>query len=209
MLKFKENINEVGIDEAGRGPLLGRVYAGAVIWGDIEKPDFIKDSKKLSKKKRKIAFEWIKENVLDWSIGYATEKEVDDINILEATKLAFIRAIKNLKMEPQNIIIDGVGWEKKRKEPDKICLSTQLNLPISSIVKGDNKLCSIAAASIIAKEYHDNYIKKLCEDNIDLHKKYDLLKNMGYGTKKHIAGIRQYGICEIHRKTFISKKIKP
>jgi ribonuclease HII len=189
---------EIGIDEAGRGPLIGRVYAGAVIWGK-NTPDnlIINDSKKLSAKKRGIALEWIKSNVQAWGVGYAEPEEIDKINILEATKLAMDRAIQNLisnfNIDKNNIslIIDGTGWEKKFKDYN-----------VKSFVKGDGKYISIAAASIIAKEYHDEYIKELCLSNIELNEKYDLLSNMGYGTKKHLLGIEKHGNSSFHRKSF-------
>ena len=189
---------EIGIDEAGRGPLIGRVYAGAVIWGkDTLDNPIINDSKKLSAKKRKIALDWIKQNVKAWGVGYAEPKEIDQINILEATKLAMQRAIDNLRtnynLQNENIslIIDGTGWENKFT-----------NYNVKSFVKGDSKYLSIAAASIIAKEYHDDYIKDLCTTNPDLDKKYNLLSNMGYGTKKHFLGLEQYGNSTFHRLTF-------
>lgn len=189
---------EIGIDEAGRGPLIGRVYAGAVIWGkDTPINSIINDSKKLTPKKRGIALEWIKLNVQAWGVGYAESFEIDKINILEATKLAMDRAIENLinkfNLNEQSItlIIDGTGWEKKFK-----------NYNINSIIKGDCKYLSIAAASIIAKEYHDDYIKNLCILNSDLDEKYNLLSNMGYGTKKHLLGLEKYGNSEFHRKSF-------
>jgi ribonuclease HII len=164
-----------------------------VIWqDDIEPPYFIKDSKKLSPKKRKIALEWIKNNIKYYSYGFATNEEIDNINILEATKLAMTRAIENINKLSDiesNLIIDGIGWEKKFNN-------------VTSIVKGDSKYYSIAAASIIAKEYHDQHIKDLCSDDIELDNKYDLLKNMGYPTKKHIEGIKKYGYSKYHRLTF-------
>ena len=189
---------EIGIDEAGRGPLIGRVYAGAVIWGK-ETPlnSIINDSKKLSAKKRAIALEWIKTNVKAYGVGWADHKEIDKINILEATKLAMDRAIQNLitnfnlNNQSLTLIIDGTGWEKKFS-----------NYNVKSIIKGDSKYMSIAAASILAKEYHDEYIKELCLTNPELNEKYDLLSNMGYGTKKHLLGIQNYGNSEYHRKTF-------
>jgi len=189
---------EIGIDEAGRGPLIGRVYAGAVIWGTNTKDnELIIDSKKLSAKKRAEALKWIKSNVLAWGVGYAEPEEIDQINILEATKLAMDRAIENLKNsfnlnQPlDKLIIDGVGWEKKFT-----------NYQVKSVVKGDSKYLSIAAASIIAKEYHDEHIKQLCSENQDLHIKYDLENNMGYGTKKHLDGLNIYGNSKFHRKSF-------
>jgi len=189
---------EIGIDEAGRGPLLGRVYAAAVIWNESLNNDLIKDSKKLTPKKRNIAFEWIKNN-LKYGIGWAESSEIDEINILEATKLAMTRAIENisLNLETNNytLLIDGSGWENK------------FNYPTKSIIKGDNKYYAIAGASILAKESHDIYIKDLCNEFPDLHEKYNLLSNMGYGTKHHIEGIKSHGYSIYHRKSFKLKKI--
>lgn len=195
MLKFKNNINEIGLDEAGRGPLLGRVYAGAVIWDDTLDNNIINDSKKLTSKKRKIALKWIEDNIKYWGVGYADEKEIDKINILNATKLAMDRAIDNLKTKIDHnieyLLIDGSGWEKKFK-----------NYQVESIVRGDSKYLSIAAASIIAKEYHDMYICDLINLDPTLDYKYGLSTNMGYPTKKHFDGIKEYGITEYHRKSF-------
>ena len=184
----------IGIDEAGRGPLIGRVYAGAVIIdkdidNDINK--IITDSKKLSKKKRNIAFEYIINN-LKYGIGYANENEIDKINILNATKLAMERAIENItnkyNIKEYKLMIDGCYWEKYFDN-------------CQSIIKGDLKIKEISAASIIAKEFHDKYIIELCNDNPELNEKYDLIKNMGYGTKKHIEGINNYGIRKYHCKS--------
>ena len=187
--------NEIGIDEAGRGCLMGRVYAGCVIWDNNKKNSDIKDSKKLSRKKRNKAFEWIKTN-LKWGVGFADELEVDKINILNATKLAMKRSLENLKnkyninLNDYIILIDGVGFDN---------LITKNTI---SIKDGDNKYYSIAGGSIIAKESHDDYIKDLCKNNIYLVEKYNLNNNMGYGTKKHMEGIEKYGISCFHRKTF-------
>jgi len=186
-----KKIIEVGLDEAGRGPLIGRVYAAVVNWGDTPDNINVNDSKKLSAKKRGEVLEWIKINVDEWAVGYAEPEEIDTINILEATKLAMTRALEQLKFKPDYVIIDGVGWEKKFPE-----------YKLTSIVKGDSKFYSIAAASILAKEYHDDYIKKICLENPDLDEKYGLLSNMGYGTKKHIDGIHKYGLSKFHRKSF-------
>ena len=190
---------EIGIDEAGRGPLIGRVYAGAVIWGsNTTNCDLIMDSKKLSPKKRAKALEWIYKNVIAWGVGWAEPAEIDQINILEATKKAMERAIENLKSKKYfdnqqiTLLIDGIGWEKKFSDYKNI----------KSIVKGDSTYLSIAAASIIAKEHHDKYISNLCEEFPGLNEKYNLLSNMGYGTKKHIDGIKIHGNSDFHRKTF-------
>ena len=197
MLQYKNNIMEIGLDEAGRGPLLGRVYAGAVIWPNNTEYEYIMDSKKLTSKKRQIAMKYITDNVQYWGVGYADEKEIDKINILNATKLAMDRAIENLLHKTNNtpvvhnLIIDGSGWDNKFK-----------NYKVESIVKGDNLYYSIAAASIIAKEHHDNHIKELVASDITLNEKYSLSSNMGYPTKKHIDGIKKYGSSIYHRKTF-------
>lgn len=209
---------EIGVDEAGRGPLLGRVYAGAVIWGsnttgskstdskstdsnttesNTTDYDLIIDSKKLTAKKRAKALEWIYKNVKAWGVGWADPSEIDQINILEATKKAMDRAIENLKSKLNidsnqiTLLIDGTGWEKKFNEYN-----------VKSIIKGDSTYLSIAAASIIAKEHHDKYINDLCNEFQDLDEKYDLKNNMGYGTKKHLDGILSHGNSQFHRKTF-------
>ncbi len=202
MQKFKNNINEIGLDEAGRGPLIGRVYAGAVIWDNDKECPLITDSKKLTPKKRQLALQWIKDNIKYWGVGYADEKEIDKINILNATKLAMDRAIEDLltkgfskgnkyNNEITYLLIDGTGWEKKFK-----------NYEVESIVKGDSIYYSIAAASIIAKEYHDMHIHELISIDPSLDEKYSLSSNMGYPTVKHFDGIKKYGASEYHRKSF-------
>jgi ribonuclease HII len=200
MLSRHCDYNEIGIDEAGRGPLIGRVYAGAVIWGENIKMDDkikIKDSKKLSAKKRKIALEWIKANVTAWGVGYSEPEEIDSMNILKATKLAMDRAISDLisktDINPTILLIDGIGWGN---------MFYDSNYTVNSVIKGDETYYSVSAASIIAKEYHDEYILQLCKDNPELDTMYSLSKNMGYGTKKHIDGIYKNGISKYHRKSF-------
>lgn len=185
----------IGIDEAGRGPLIGRVYAGAVIIDkDIDDNinNIITDSKKMSKKKRGIAYEYIVNN-LKYGVGYSDEKEIDQINILQATRKAMERAIEDIvekyNVKEYKLLIDGCYWEKYFDNCE-------------SIIKGDLKVKEISAASIIAKESHDKHIMELCNENPELNEKYDLLKNMGYGTKKHMEGIKEYGTSEFHRKSF-------
>lgn len=189
--EIKKNEIEVGLDEAGRGPLIGRVYAAVVNWGDTPINESVMDSKKMSPKKRKEVLEWIQKNVDEWAVGFAEPTEIDSINILEATKLAMTRALEQLDNKPDYLIIDGIGWEKKFPSYNT-----------KSIVKGDANYYSIAAASIIAKEYHDDHIKKICKTNPELVEKYDLLNNMGYGTAKHIEGIKKHGLSKYHRQTF-------
>ena len=191
ILDKNKEILEVGLDEAGRGPLIGRVYAAVVNWGDTEINLNVKDSKKLSSKKRAEVLKWIQENVDEWSVAWAEPEEIDSINILEATKLAMDRAIDQLTLKPTHLLIDGVGWENKFK-----------NYKVQSIVKGDNKFYSIAAASILAKVEHDKYIKEMCANFPKLDIYYGLLSNKGYGTSKHIEGIKKYGISKWHRTTY-------
>ena len=181
---------EVGIDEAGRGPLIGRVYAAAVIWPkDLDNPE-IKDSKKISSKKRKELRQWIEENVIDFGIGYSEPEEIDQINILQATFRAMHMALNKLTVKPNSILVDGNKFKKYH------------NIKHQCIIKGDTKFYSISAASILAKEYHDLYIKELCLKNPELDTNYKLLSNMGYGTKDHINGIEEYGVTQFHRKSF-------
>jgi len=202
MENFKENKNEIGIDEAGRGPFFGPVYAAAVIWGDAPDSELIKDSKKLSKKKRGEAAQWIKDNIKFSGIGYCSSQEIDEFGIVNATKIAMERAINNIEEkyllfnEKNTLLIDGIGWEK-----------IEFNIKpkdfnIISIIKGDSKYRNIAAASILAKEAHDLHIDELCNNNEGFDQKYDLLSNKGYGTKKHIDGIKKHGLSEFHRHSF-------
>jgi ribonuclease HII len=191
MKTFFLNCNEVGTDEAGRGTLIGNVYAGAVIWDNSKTCELIKDSKKITPQKRNIARKWIEEN-LKFGIGFATNEEVDEINILNASHLAMHRAIQNLidkyKINIEHIIIDGNSFKKFN------------NVSHHCIIKGDDKFLSIASASILAKEYHDDHIREICKKyNLS---NYDLDNNMGYGTKKHLEAIQNHGISELHRKTF-------
>lgn len=201
-MQNKYNVNnkiEVGIDEAGRGPLCGPVVACAVVWDEklcsMDEIKFIKDSKKLTPKRRKIAYDFLLKNISLYGLGVVDNNIIDKINILEATKLAIKKAINNLKTKINNndkidmLIIDGVRW-------DNI-----FDYPTVSIVKGDDKFYSISAASIIAKEYHDKLIKDEVEKNPELNN-YDILSNKGYGTKKHLLGLEKYGPTDYHRKTF-------
>ena len=149
-----------------------------------------------------MALDWIKNNIKYWGVGYADEKEIDSINIVNATKLAMTRAIDNLKTtkgydnEISYLLIDGTGWENKFKKD---------NYKVESIIKGDSLYLSIAAASIIAKEYHDMHIRELISIDPCLDEKYSLSSNMGYPTVKHFDGIKKYGISEYHRKSFKMK----
>lgn len=193
MEQYLINKYEAGVDEAGRGPLIGPVFVGAVVFGNVEPHEYIKDSKKLSAKKRKIAKEWIEENVYDYSVAYSDYDIIDEYNIFEATKMAVEQAIKSLDNQPTNVVIDGCNWGN---------MDERLGLQVNNVIKGDDKYLSIAAASILAKEYHDEFIINLCNENPELNQKYDLINNKGYGTKKHREGIKLYGLSKFHRKSF-------
>jgi len=208
---------EIGVDEAGRGPMLGRVYAAAVILP----PDstffnhaLMKDSKKFhSEKKIREVATYIKENAIAWAVAYADEKVIDDINIRNATHKAMHAAINALLgLEPLNIAgFKPIAEEFRGVAPllllvdgndfTPYILSNQ-RVPNVCIEGGDNTYTSIAAASILAKVSRDDYIAELCTTHPELITKYDLLKNKGYGTKKHMDGIKAHGISAFHRKTF-------
>ena len=177
-----------GVDEAGRGPLAGRVYAAAVILDEKEKILGLDDSKKLSEKKREQLFYEIIEKAVAYSVAYADEKEIDEINILRATHLAMERAINGLSQAPEHIIIDGNS-------------APSLSLPFETMVKGDANSVSVAAASVLAKVSRDRYITEL--DSV--YPEYGFKKHKGYGTKEHTSAILEHGVLPIHRKSFLKK----
>jgi ribonuclease HII len=193
---YKENTLEVGLDEAGRGPLFGRVYIGAVIIPPDEtfQQTFIKDSKKLSERKRLMAYDFIKENAIDYTSFYYDEKKIDEINIFKATYEGMHQALDNLLVTPDHILVDGTYFP--------IYTNNNQIIPYTCIEGGDNKFLSIAAASIVAKVERDKYIYNLCDNNPELEEFYSIRSNKGYGTSKHIEGIKKNGISSWHRKTF-------
>lgn len=177
-----------GIDEAGRGPLAGPVYAAAVILPKNTIIEGINDSKKLSEKKRDLLFDEIIQASIACSVGTASEAEIDDINILNATFLAMKRAVDGLAVKPDIALVDGNRAPK-------------LDIPVQTIVKGDAKSVSIAAASILAKVSRDRYMLEMSEK----YPQYHFEKHKGYGTKLHYEMIEQHGISPIHRRTFLKK----
>jgi ribonuclease HII len=197
-----QNINkvEIGIDEAGRGCLFGRVYiAGVILPHNIqelcdEEDIVIKDSKKLNKKARDKARIFIENNALDYSVIYKDNEFIDEYNILQATLLGMHDVVDGLKISPDKILVDGDKfiryYDSDGKEIEHQC-----------VIEGDNTYMSIAAASILAKTYKDEFIKRIVEEEPDL-AKYDLVNNSGYGTKTHLDAIKTYGISKYHRKTF-------
>ncbi|MGN0607272.1 MAG: ribonuclease HII [Oscillospiraceae bacterium] len=178
-----------GVDEAGRGPLAGDVYAAAVILPENVIIDGINDSKKLSEKKREKLFDEIKEKAVSYCIATASVEEIEKINILQAAMLAMKRAVSGLSVNPSAAMIDG------NKCPDI------QNMTVKSVVKGDAVCASIAAASILAKVARDRYMKEMALK----YPEYCFEKHKGYGTKLHYQMIEKYGICEIHRPSFLKK----
>jgi len=174
-----------GVDEVGRGSLVGPVYAAAVILKKSINPRLLKDSKSLSSSKRKIIFQYIKKNSV-WAIGKASLKEIEQLNILNASLLAMKRAIKRLRKRPSHVLIDGNK------------LPYMKNYKLKSIIKGDQKIASISAASIIAKVTRDKMISNLGKN----FKGYNWQKNFGYGTSQHLKAIKVLGVTKHHRKTF-------
>jgi len=188
MLKshFCKNMLEAGCDEAGRGCLAGSVYAAAVIFPEDYHNEFLNDSKQLSAKKRYELREIIQRDALSWAVGIVTPKEIDEINILKASFLAMHRALDQLTVRPQSIIVDGNRFVPYH------------DIPYATIIKGDGKYLSIAAASILAKTYRDDYMDQLAEE----YPQYDWKNNKGYPTKKHRQAIKEYGVTPYHRLSY-------
>ena len=188
MLKshYYDNLVEAGCDEAGRGCLAGSVYAAAVILPSGYENDLLNDSKKLTARKRYALREVIQRDALAWAVGIVTPEEIDKINILNASFLAMHRALDQLSLRPEAVIVDG-----NRFKPYQ-------DLPFTTIVKGDGKYLSIAAASVLAKTYRDDYMLSLAKE----YPQYDWQSNMGYPTKKHRQAIRDHGITPYHRKSY-------
>lgn len=183
---YYEGLVEAGCDEAGRGCLAGSVFAAAVILPPDYENELLNDSKKLTDRKRKQLREIIEHDALDWAVGIVEPGEIGEINILNASILAMHRALDQLKVRPEAMIVDGNRFKPYR------------DLPYTTIVKGDGKYLSIAAASILAKTYRDDYMDRLAED----YPQYDWKSNKGYPTKKHRQAIRECGITPFHRRSF-------
>ena len=213
MFMSDTTIIEIGIDEAGRGPMFGRVYAGVAVLpkDDIFDHSQMKDSKKFSSKKKiENVAEYIKENAIAWAVEYEDEQTIDDINILQATQSAMHKGIKNVLAQLSSksdfdydkilLLVDGNYFK-----PYSILNKTKTKLETikcQMVEGGDNKYTSIAAASILAKVSRDKYIEELCIQNPELIERYSIDSNKGYGSKKHMDGIKKYGITKWHRKTF-------
>ena len=173
-----------GVDEVGRGPLVGPVVAACCILPETFQLDGLTDSKKLSEKKRDYFFEEIKKQAISYGIGIIDEKKIDEVNIYEATKLAMKEAINNMSVKPEHILIDAMPLE--------------LDIPTTSIIKGDLKSITISAASVLAKVTRDRMLVELDEK----YPMYDFKKNKGYPTKKHLQAIEEFGIIDEHRRSY-------
>lgn len=182
---YKKGLNLIGgVDEVGRGPLIGSVVAACVVLPKDFVLEGLTDSKKLSEKKRELFYDIIKEKAIAIGIGIVDEKKIDEVNIYEATKIAMKEAIENTNIKLEHVLIDAMPLD--------------INIPTTSIIKGDAKSISIAAASVIAKVTRDRMMYDLDKE----YPMYDLKSNKGYGTKKHIEAIEKYGITKHHRLTF-------
>ena len=195
-----EGVIEAGCDEAGRGPLAGSVFAAAVIWSKetVENPaheewlELLDDSKKLTDKQRAYLRPLIEKYATAWAVVEVSAEEIDQINILKASITGMQRALDKLTIRPQHILVDGNKWRPYIPE------GQVMEIPARTVVKGDGKYLSIAAASVLAKTYRDEYMLRLHEQ----YQQYHWDTNMGYPTKAHYEAIRQYGITPYHRKTF-------
>ena len=201
LTKLKQMENELhnqgikyicGIDEAGRGPLAGPVVVASVVMPEDSMIEGVNDSKKVSEKKREMLYEKIIEEAISYSVAIISEKEIDEINILNATKHGLTTAISELEVKPDLILVDAL---------EKI---NTLGIPYKSIIKGDAIAYSISAASIIAKVTRDRIMRQMDE----IYPEYGFAAHKGYGTAKHIAAIKEYGLCEIHRRSFTKNFVK-
>jgi len=185
-IKHSKNIIEAGCDEAGRGCLAGPVFAAAVILPDNFNNELVDDSKKLSEKKRLLLKDYIIENAIDWAVATVDQKEIDKINILNASIEAMHRALNKLKTTPEFILVDGNKFKPYKKIEHK------------TVVRGDGIYASIAAASILAKTFRDEFMQKIDKE----HSKYLWYKNKGYPTKEHKKAVMDFGLTKYHRKSF-------
>ena len=196
MLKshFYEGLTEAGCDEAGRGCLAGSVFAAAVILPPDYENALLNDSKQLTERRRYQLRQEIERDAVSWAVGIVTPEEIDRINILNASILAMHRALDGLKVRPEAVIVDGNRFKPYRPVVD----GAPVAIPHTTIVKGDGKYLSIAAASILAKTYRDDYMNALAE----VYPQYDWRSNKGYPTKRHREAIKEYGITPLHRRSF-------
>jgi ribonuclease HII len=200
---FNDGLVEVGLDEAGRGSLWGRLYVGAVIMSPEDEAYFdngvtlrlITDSKKLTPRRRAVLNDFIRENAIEAVVSYAEPAEVDALNVLQADMAAMHRALNAVETPFQRILVDGDYWKPWASEDGTI-------VPAYTIPGGDAKSLSIAAASILAKEAHDSWVREQIEAEPELDERWGLGSNMGYGTESHMTGLKSWGAHELHRRSF-------
>lgn len=192
---------EVGVDEAGRGCLFGRLYVGAVVlpaeldcfFDNGAEIMSIKDSKKLTERRRDILYDYVKDCAVDYSVAWCSNTQVDEENVLQADLNTMHKALESLVVPVQRILVDGDSWKPWLTNPDA---------EVYKIVEGDSKFLAIAAASILAKVERDRWVLSECDANPDWDTKYGLRSNKGYGTAKHMAGLKEHGPTELHRMSF-------
>lgn len=201
-LRFiQDDAIEVGIDEAGRGALFGRMYVAAVVlpaeldcfFDNGEALSHIKDSKKLSERKRGIVYDYIKDCAVDFNVAWCDNKQIDTENVLQADLNTMHKALEGLAVPVQRILVDGDCWKPWAKNPEA---------EVNKIVGGDSKFLAIAAASILAKVERDNWVLSCCESRPELDERYGLKSNKGYGASKHMEGLKKYGPTELHRMSY-------
>jgi ribonuclease HII len=192
---------EVGIDEAGRGALFGRMYVGAVVLPDELDTFFdngaalneIKDSKKLTERKRNILYDYVKECAVDYSVAWCSNEQIDTENVLQADLNTMHKALEGLTVPVQRILVDGDCWKPWAKQPET---------EVYKIIEGDSKFLAIAAASILAKVERDNWVVSMCDEHPEWDTNYGLRSNKGYGAAKHMAGLKTHGPTPLHRMSF-------
>lgn len=201
---INDGLVEVGLDEAGRGSLWGRLYVGAVIMSPEDEAYFdngvtlrqITDSKKLTPRRRAVLADFIRENAIEATVAWAEPAEIDTVNVLEADMAAMHRALDSMETPFQRILVDGDCWRPwaptGSSEP----------VPAITIVEGDAQCLSIAAASIMAKEAHDAWVREEVAARPELDERYNLSRGMGYGTAAHLAGLKEHGADVLHRRSF-------
>lgn len=191
-----EHTLEAGVDEAGRGPALGRIYAAAVIWPANVSSPLVRDSKTIKENQMQVSYDFVLDNALDYAVAYATEEEIDQKGVGNANMMAMHRAVRSLTLKPELLLVDGNYFQPYFDAQGE-------TTEYETVVGGDRHYYSIAAASILAKYSRDKYIEELCEQYPELVSRYDLRKNKGYpGAQRHANGIKEHGICQFHRRSW-------
>lgn len=188
----------IGLDEAGRGAFLGRIYSAAAVYDpETNNPEkvVVRDSKKMTPRQRSLSCDYLIKNIL-YGIGWCNEKEIDELGVTRCNILSMHRALEDLLKKNPTIVVEKINVDGVLFEPFH-------NIPFETIVKGDNTHPEIMVASILAKTHRDRYIEQLCDDQPLLQERYCLRNNKGYGTAKHVEGIKKYGLHDLHRKTFV------